>query len=76
MNKKDIIRLGTALGLNYSNLKKMDTLPDDMVNAWLLKQDSVSTIGTPSWSVLVKALKKLDQNGIAQTIEKQQFEQK
>ena len=43
--------MGTALGLLYSNLKKMNDLPDDMVDAWLNGMDSVLKMsGPPSWT--------------------------
>ena len=76
IEKQDIIRLGTVLGLLYPKLKKMDNLPDDMVYAWLLKQDNVLEIGTPTWRTLISALRKVDQNGIASTIEQERLGQK
>ena len=41
LDERDICRLGTALGLYISNLKKMKHLPEDMVHAWLLGKDNV-----------------------------------
>ena len=70
---KQIIRLGTALGLLYPKLKNMDNLPDDMVYAWLLKEDKVLQIGAPTWANLVKALKEISQNGVAETIEREKL---
>ena len=76
MDKRDIIRLGTALGLSYPDLKKMDNLPDDMVYAWLLKKDKVTEKGLPTWTTLASALKKIKQNGIVQEIEQEQLGKK
>ena len=73
MDKQDIIRLGTALGLSYPDLKKKDNLPDDMVYAWLLKKDKVIEKGPLTWSTLVKALKSINHNGIAKKIEQGQL---
>ena len=52
------------------NLEKMQNLPDDMVRAWLRQQDNVKEkSGDPlTWSVLVVALRKIGQNGVANDI--------
>ena len=39
-----------------------------MLAAWLNKQDNVSKIGEPSWSVLKKALIKMKEIAIAEQI--------
>ena len=71
----EICRLGTALGLHWSTLKKMKDLPEDMVHAWLLRNDDViKKSGDPTWSSLVVALRKVGHNGIAQTIEEQRLQ--
>jgi hypothetical protein len=45
------------------------TVVDDVVSAWLLKQDKVSEIsGKPTWFTLVTALQRVGQNGIAAAI--------
>ena len=76
MEKRDIIRLGTALGLSYPDLRKMDNLPDDMVYAWLMKKDNVIEKGLPTWTALATTLRKINQNGIAQEIEQKQLGKK
>ena len=49
----------------------MQQHPDDMVDAWLRKEDDVyEKSGAPTWMSLIAALKKIGQNGIAQDIEK------
>ena len=61
--------LGGALGLLYPNLKKMESPLEDMVEAWLRKDDNVLTrSGPPTWKSLVKALKDIGNNGIAEKI--------
>lgn len=69
-NDLNLIRLGGALGLNYTNLERMKALPEEMVAAWLREEDNVEeNSGEPTWSSLVQALKKIGQNGIAKKIE-------
>ena len=52
------------------NLEKMQNLPGDMVKAWLRKEDNVKEkSGDPlTWSILVAALRKIGQNGVANDI--------
>ena len=70
MNETDIILLGQALGLLRSRLKKVKTLPDDMIDAWLYQADHVlESSGLPTWKSLCEALRKIDQPGIAAKIE-------
>ena len=57
--------MGGALGLAYNALKKMKSLPGDMVAAWLRKEDFVSE--EPTWRTLIEALKRVGQGGIALT---------
>ena len=69
----EVTRLGLALGLCYPKLKNMQHCPgpDDMVDAWLRKEDNVlKQSGRPTWTSLVKALRDIGQEGIAQDIEK------
>lgn len=73
MDPGQIVRLGGALGLYYSTLLNMKRVPDDMVAAWLRKEDNTTGIGPPSWTVLAKALRKIGQAGIAETIENKQL---
>lgn len=69
MNEEDIRRLGAVLGILYSKLEKMKTLPDEMVAAWLRREDDVQErSGKPSWSRLADALQDIGQTGIATDI--------
>ena len=75
MEKIDVYNLGLLLGLSHHKLKtKMDssTFLDDVIAAWLRKEDQVKKKGEPSWTVLVRALKhrRLQQTGIADDIVK------
>ena len=49
-----------------------DTFLDDVIAAWLRKEDSVKEKGEPSWTVLIRSLKhrRVSQTGIADTIAK------
>ncbi len=60
--------LGTALGLSYPHVRKMehDKL-NGMVAAWLGGEDDVKS--PPTWAHLVKALRGIKQNGVADKIE-------
>ena len=70
LTRQQIRHLGGALGLMYSTLEKMSDYPDDMVAAWLRKEDNViPESGEPSWRSLVQALKKIGQEGVAGKIE-------
>ena len=75
MGKVHIYDLGLVLGLRQGKLKTiMDstTFRDDVIAAWLRKEDQVAEKGEPSWRVLVDALKqrRVGQTGIANTIAK------
>ena len=68
-----IYNLGLALGLSQRKVKKMkdsDTFLDDVLAAWLRREDAVEKRGSPSWKTLVAALqhKLLSQTGIASDI--------
>ena len=63
---KDIIKVGLALGLFYTTLKKMPTLPEDMVEAWLLQRDSVTH--PPTKDILIQTLEKLGFAGAADNV--------
>ena len=75
-NVVDWIDLGLALGLHYPTLQKIDdekrgkvnSCMREMLAAWLKKQDNVSQVGAPSWSVLQTALRKIEENELADTI--------
>ena len=69
MEVSDIILLGQALGLLRSKLRRLKRLPDEMIDAWLRQEDDVLTeSGPPTWKSLCKALREIDQNGIANEI--------
>ena len=73
MEKTHIYNLGLVLGLRHNKVKAMmdsATFLDDIVAAWLRKEDQVSEKGEPSWTVLINALKhrRVGQTGIANNI--------
>jgi len=75
MQKTDVYNLGLVLGLSqHKVVAKMDsqTFLDEVITAWLRKEDQVIKKGEPSWTVLVNALKhrRVGQTGIASTIAK------
>ena len=56
----DIYNLGLILGLNkprLQNLERPETFRDNMIAAWLHKEDQVAKRGMPTWKTLVKALR-------------------
>ena len=71
--KTDIHNLGLTLGLHYPHFTKMggsETFIDDVIAAWLRKEDQVLKQGVPSWETLVKALRnrRVNQTGVAEKI--------
>ena len=73
MEKIHIYNLGVVLGLRQNKVKSMmdsATFLDDVIAAWLRKEDRVKKKGEPSWTVLNKALKhpRVGQTGIADNI--------
>ena len=69
----DIYNLGLTLGLYYPRLNKMETskrFRDDVIAAWLQKEDQVLKMGIPTWETLVKALRhsRVKQTGLANKI--------
>jgi len=75
MEKTHVYNLGLILGLSQHKVKAMkdtDTFLDDVITAWLRKEDQVIKRGEPSWTVLVSALKhrRVGQTGIASIIAK------
>ena len=66
LDNEQIVQLGLALGMNYAKLKRMRSLPGDMVAAWLRREDDVLEVsGVPTWKVLSEALKDIGQTGLA-----------
>ena len=75
MEKAHIYNLGLVMGLRQNKVKTMrdsDTFLDDVIAAWLRKEDNVKKMGEPSWTVLINALKhpRVRQIGIADDIAK------
>jgi len=75
MEKTDVYNLGLVLGLRQHKLKAnidSKSFLDDVISAWLRKEDQVIERGEPSWDVLVTALKhrRVSQTGIANNIAK------
>ena len=69
LSKRDLRQLGGALGLSYPKLRKMDSLLEEMVCAWLNKEDNVlKQSGEPSWRSLKSALREIGQEGVAASI--------
>ena len=69
LDDKSLINLGAALGLPYSNLTRMKSLPDEMVNAWLNEADNVTqSSGIPCSTSLSTALKAIGQSGVASKV--------
>ena len=67
--------LGLVLGINQHKTKAMmnsSTFLDDVIAAWLRREDQVKKKGEPSWTVLVRALEhpRVGQCGISQIIRK------
>ena len=74
LGQTDIYNLGLTLGLNQPRVRKMkdsETFRDDVIAAWLQKEDQVTRRGVPTWESLVKALRhpRVNQTGLAVTIE-------
>lgn len=66
LSNEQLINLGGALGLHFPTLQRMSDLPNDMVAAWLLRQEDVlKTSGEPTYERLAvsKALGEIGQNG-------------
>ena len=70
LDDQQIIQVGLALGMNYAKLKRMRSLPGDMVAAWLRREDDVLEVsGVPTWKALTEALKDNGQTGLAMKIQ-------
>ena len=74
LTNKKLLKLGSALGLLWSNLKKMTMLCEDLVEGWLNGADNVvATSGQPTWASLIKALEKIKLKGVAEKIKKCEY---
>ena len=72
---QDLVRLGEGLGLNGTELRKRkdsDAFLDDLVRDWLERKYRVDEVGEPTWRKLVEVLRDIEQNGLANDIEKEQ----
>ena len=70
LDNEQIVQVGLALGMNYAKLKRMRSLPGDMVAAWLRREDDVLEVsGVPTWKVLSEALKDIGQTGLAMKLQ-------
>ena len=76
MEKTHIYNLGLVLGISQHKTKAMmdsSTFLDDVIAAWLRREDQVKKKGEPSWTVLVRALEhpRIGQCGISENIRKE-----
>ena len=74
LGNTDIHNLGITLGLHFPHLKTMrdsEIFRDEVIAAWLQKEDQVTKKGVPTWETLVKALRnhRVNQTGVADKIE-------
>ena len=70
LNEDQIRELGGALGLVFNVLMKTKKFPEDVVTAWLMRQNYVlKRSGEPTWRTLAEALRIVGQEGIARDIE-------
>lgn len=71
-----LIELGGALGLNIAQLQKSSPkeLAMDLCTSWLREDYEVQDAsGSPTWRSLVKGLREVDANGVANKIEKEKI---
>ena len=68
LNIDHYLSLGGAFGLHYPKVKRMRRYPEDVVEAWLRREDNVLSKCLPTWRNLTVALKKIDQTGIADAV--------
>ena len=76
LEKTHIYNLGLVLGISQHKTKAMmdsTTFLDDVIAAWLRREDQVKKKGEPSWTVLVRALEhpRVGQCGISQKIRRE-----
>lgn len=76
LDKKQLYDLGLTLGLLHQHLKNLMDSPmflDDLIAAWLRKEDAVGQRFPPTWRNLVRALRtpRVSQHGIADRISKE-----
>ena len=76
LEKTHIYNLGLVLGISQHKTKAMmdsSTFLDDVIAAWLRREDQVKKKGEPSWTMLIRALEhpRVGQCGISQKIRKE-----
>lgn len=64
------VSLGGEFGLFHPKLNRMRHYPNDVVAAWLRREDDVSNKCRPTWRNLALALEHIGQNGIAEAVRK------
>ena len=72
LSKDELVLVGTALGLLYTNCKDMSKT--DIVSAWLRGNDNVLTASdggdSRTWDALIAALKSNGYSGVADNVQK------
>ena len=74
LKNEELVTIGLILGLRYPRLKKMssDCLLNDMVHAWLRRDDDViEGSGEPTLESLINALQACGHTGVVADIRKQ-----
>ena len=75
LSQEELTNLGDELGLSYLRLKQLTPLPEEMVAAWLSKEDNVlKRTGQPTWRSLADALKRIGHAYIANKIIRERVE--
>lgn len=70
IDRRELINLGAALGLEFPKVQRMQYIPEDMVAAWLRREDHVlEKSGEPTRQSLVNSLQKIGQRGVAKSIQ-------
>ena len=73
LDTAELYYLGVELGLNTRELERIPTeqLPLQLCMRWLREDDKVhQTSGTPTWSSLATAMRKIGASGVASSIER------
>ena len=73
LDRTTVYILGQVLGLTQwkaKNMRESDIFLDEVIAAWLRREDHVEKKGIPTWRTLVKALRhqRIGQNGLANDI--------
>ena len=67
-----LFNIGLELGLTFDTLKKLSTenFCEEMVTAWLSKEDGVANVGIPTWKFLGAILQKQNLSKVTEMIRK------